>query len=128
MPYHKLFYHLVWTTWKREPLITSQNEALIYEAISKKCDDLGGQMLAIGGISDHVHAVTVIPPKMAIADFVSQLKGYSSFVTGESFGWQQEYAVFTISPNNLRQAISYVKNQKQHHADGLIYGDIEPYD
>ncbi len=49
MPYWQLFYHLVWSTKNREPLVTPKLEQLVYELLRVKAAELGATTFAIGG-------------------------------------------------------------------------------
>jgi len=40
--------------WDRLPLITPRIEARLYAAITAKCKELKCELIAIGGIEDHV--------------------------------------------------------------------------
>ncbi len=125
----RLYYHLVWATHQREMLITPTIENDIYAYLGEKCQEQRGLAYAINGMPDHVHLIVNIPPTMAVAMFVKNLKGSSShFVTGymkHPFRWQAGYNALTISERNLHQAIDYVRNQKSHHHAGKIYPHLE---
>ncbi|RDH47132.1 IS200/IS605 family transposase, partial [Mastigocladus laminosus WC112] len=45
----RLYYHLVWTTKERQPLITTNLETQLYGYIIGKADQLGSIIHAIGG-------------------------------------------------------------------------------
>ena len=75
MPYWQLFYHFVWTTKYRQPQITPEIEETIYELVRTKAIGLGGVVYAVGGYLDHVHLVTSVPPRLALATFVGKVKG-----------------------------------------------------
>jgi putative transposase len=74
----KTYYHLVWSTRDRHELILDQHEAALYQQICKKANILESPIHAIGGMSDHLHLVVSIPPKLSIAEFVKSIKGSSS--------------------------------------------------
>jgi putative transposase len=126
------YYHLVWATHNRQPLITDRLEAELYQYLRDKTKSLEAPLYAIGGVADHVHLVVSIPPKYAIAKFVGQLKGGSShqinqIIPGQKFGWQKEYGVFSLGRKQLERAVSYVEHQKQHHADrATLIRSLEP--
>src|SRR5690349_10093569 len=107
MPYSRLFYHIVWTTKQRLPLITESNEAAIYGAIRKKVDDLKGMVHAADGMQDHVHLVVTLMPDVALSHIIGQLKGTSSYVANrlagdtQLFAWQHEYGVLSISESHV---------------------------
>jgi len=50
MPYWKLYYHFIWGTKNRLPLIDSGLEPEVYRAIAAKAKDMGGFVHAIGGL------------------------------------------------------------------------------
>lgn len=78
MPFWKLYYHFIWSTKNRLPLIDSAFEPELYRVIAAKTQDLGGFVHAVGGIVDHVHLAVSIPPKIAPAKFIGDVKGNSS--------------------------------------------------
>ena len=127
----RLYYHLVWGTKERQPLISSAKEAKLYPYIIGKADNLGCITHAIGGIEDHIHLVVSIPPHLSISDFVKQIKGSSShylnqiFKNSSKFIWQEGYGVFSLGFKQLDKAIAYTKNQKQHHQQGTVNAYLE---
>jgi putative transposase len=121
MPYWRLFYHVVWGTKNRLELIDPAWEKDLYGYIRGKATALECIPHAIGGISDHIHVAISIPPKLAIATVIGQLKGASSHYINQnyasgSFLWQTEYGVFSFSESSLFRIANYVNNQKSHHA------------
>ncbi|MFM8005102.1 MAG: IS200/IS605 family transposase, partial [Dolichospermum sp.] len=68
----RLYYHLVWATKERQPLITSEREGKLYGYIISKADELDTIIHAIDGIENHIHLVASIPPKISISDFVQK--------------------------------------------------------
>ncbi len=131
MPYWQLFYHIIWTTKGREPLISGDKEGIIHNAIVRKASALGGKVFAIGGVEDHVHLVVSIPPSIAIATFIGQVKGASSASVNKSglfpfpFRWQSEYGVFSFDRKRLPYVVQYVKEQKARHQTGKIVPVLE---
>jgi putative transposase len=71
MPYYRLFYHMVWATKNREPLITVEFETSLHNVIAAKAKKLGAFVYTAGGVEDHIHLVATVPPKIALADFIS---------------------------------------------------------
>ena len=128
----QLYYHIVWGTKERQHLIIPHNEPDIYNYIIGKSDALRCIIHAIGGMEDHIHVVVSIPPTMAIADFVKNIKGSSSYYlnhtstnTSNKFAWQEGYGVFSLGSKQLEQAVNYVKNQKHHHLQGTTNHHLE---
>ena len=131
MPYWRLFYHLVWSTKHRQPLITAEVEPHIYGYLVSKATGLKGIVFAVGGIEDHVHMVVAIPPSIAVASFVGKVKGTASTrfnksgISSVRFAWQDEYGAFSFDAKRLPNYISYVKKQKEHHARGTLIPVLE---
>lgn len=70
-----VFVHLVWATWDRLPLITIPIQQEIYRAIGAKCEELHAELIALGGVEDHVHLLVRMPSTISIAEFSGQVKG-----------------------------------------------------
>lgn len=131
MSYWKLFYHVVTATKNRLPLLSAQNESFIFQIMENKIRELGGTLYAINGVEDHVHFLVSIPPKIAIADFIGQVKGVAAtihnktFPNGDPFFWQHQYGVFSFDEKRLASVIAYVDQQKIHHAAGSLIQALE---
>ncbi len=131
MSYWKLFYHLVWTTKNRQPLLTPEIEPMIYEFLRSKAVRLEAKVFALNGVEDHVHMVVSIPPKLAVATFIGQVKGAASArfnqtgLGAEPFYWQREYGAFSFDAKRLPNYVAYVKRQKQHHQSGFTLPILE---
>ena len=129
MPFWRLFYHFVWSTKNRQPLIGADIEVSLHNVMAAKATKLGAIVHAVGGVEDHVHLAVSIPPKLSLSDFVSQVKGNSShFVNHElgiPFAWQAEYGVVSFGGKQLDVVVKYVKNQRQHHLDKTTMAFLE---
>lgn len=131
MPYWKLYYHFIWGTKERLPTILPAFESDLYRAIAAKVKELDGTTYAIGGILDHIHLAVSVPPKIAVAKFVGEVKGNSSHYINHivkpdiEFYWQDEYGVLSFGEKNLSAVVRYIQNQKRHHADGSLIAAME---
>jgi putative transposase len=131
MPYWQLFYHLVWSTKKRQPLLTPPVEEQIYGYLAGKAIGLKGVVFAIGGTVGHVHMVVAIPPAISVSKFVGQVKGVASTrfnksgVSNVRFEWQDEYGAFSFDAKRLPNYIAYAERQKEHHAEGTTIPVLE---
>jgi putative transposase len=129
----RLYYHLIWATKERQPLIKLELEAPLYNYIIGKADAKSCIVHAIGGIEDHLHLVVSIPPHISIADFVKNIKGSSAYYINNNlvspqsnkFAWQEGYGVFSLGSKQLEQAIIYVQNQKTHHLQKTAIASLE---
>ena len=125
----QLYVHLVWATWDRAPLITPAIRERVYGAMQHHASKLRSEVIAIGGIEDHVHVLLRLPPTVAVSDLVGRMKGASSYlaaqVLGKTFKWQGSYGAFSVSRSGLRHVRAYVLNQEAHHRDGTTYAALE---
>ncbi len=128
--FYKLYYHIIWATKKRLPLITPEIEELIKRYIPKKIIEYSGRQLALNMVEDHIHLLVSIPPKISIADFVHKIKGSSSYyintAQGEkSFYWQSGYGVLSLSEKGIPFVKQYIDNQKQKHQNNDLVDILE---
>jgi putative transposase len=134
MPFWRIYYHIVWATKDRAPLLTPEVERRLYPYLLSKAAEMGTRIYEANGWVDHVHLVASIPPKQAVAAFVKRLKGASSFdlnhsdLLAEQFSWQRGYGVFTLGESQLEHAVKYVRRQKEHHAEQSTNSWLERVD
>ena len=121
MPFWRNYYHLVWATKNRNPLIQPDIEPHLHSYLLHKAKELDVRVFAINGWTDHVHLIVSIPPKLSVSDVVKRLKGASAHdlnhVIGveSHFQWQRGYGVLTLGERQRDRAEAYVNNQKEHH-------------
>ncbi len=131
MPYWKCYYHVVWATKYRQPIIIPAYEQVIFAAIEEKCKELGVSMLAINAANDHVHMAVSIPPRMSVAKLVGSVKGAAAraintgFERDTKFHWQGGYGVMSFGETALDKVNEYIANQKQRHAKGDLNSYLE---
>ena len=121
------YLHLIWSTWDRQPVLTSDIEVPVYACIRAECGELKVEVLEIGGTENHVHLLVRIPATLSIATLAKQVKGASSHLVTHKykrpyeFKWQGAYAAYSVSRSMLSSVKAYISNQKVHHAT-----DIDP--
>jgi len=77
--------------------------------------------LAIGGTTEHVHALCVWSRTRTLADVISDVKRVSSKwvkTKGDPFAlfqWQSGYGAFSVSHSNIALVREYVEHQQEHH-------------
>ena len=127
-----LFIHCIWATWDRLPLITETNERPIYRSIEAKCAELGVEVIAIGGVADHVHLLIEMPATENIAHVIKEIKGVSAHLIAteltpnDFFRWQGAYAAFSVGLEDIESVRHYILHQKEHHAAQNLIADWEP--
>lgn len=119
--YTSLNYHLVFSTKDRQPFITKDAQPRLYGYIGGIVRDLKGEVLAIGGVADHVHILCRLGTTVSLADALRQIKGSSSKWANEELGlegrfaWQTGYAAFTVSQSKVANVERYIAEQEEHH-------------
>jgi len=91
MAYWRLFYHFVWTTRNREPLLTPDIVPNVYRFLHAEALKMYVPLFVIGGIEEHVHVLGAVRPAVSPADFMKQLKGRH----------EREYLCQRVIPNRL---------------------------
>jgi len=109
MSFWRTYYHLVWSTKNREPLIVPRAEDRLYAYLTHKAAELGAFVYAVNGCSDHVHLIVTIPPDVSVSQLVKQLKGASSHDLNQQgldlhFAWQRGYGVLTLGQRQRADA------------------------
>jgi putative transposase len=119
--YTKLFYHIVFSTKNRQPCIPAEIEEELHRYMGGIVRGIGGTTLEINGMTDHVHILATLPPKIAISDALREIKANSSKWMHESKGaerfyWQDRFSAFTVSKSQVEIVRQYIREQKSHHA------------
>ncbi len=119
--FSQMYIHLVFCPARREALIRPEWEERLYKYITGIVQKRGHKLLAIGGMSDHIHILIGFKPVESVSDLVREIKTASTdFVRAENlspfkFNWQKGYGVFTCSKSDLHRVCQYILNQKEHH-------------
>ena len=120
--YTNLIYHIVFSTKDRQPLITEEQKERLYEYIGGTIRGLGGILLAINGMPDHVHILVKLRPDKSLSSVLRDLKANSSgwmhdvFPDLPDFKWQRGYGAFTVSASQIERVAEYIARQEVHHA------------
>lgn len=127
--YSSLWVHLVWSTKNREPILNPQLRRGVYKTINEIADDHEIYLDCINGIEDHVHLLIRLRTDQSVADIVKTIKGNSwekfkddpnNYVT-----WQDGFAAFTVSPDNLKRVRGYIYNQVKHHQNQSFSDELK---
>jgi len=119
----KNYLHIVFSTKYREDFIDEAIEKELFSYIAVLCRGFESPALQIGGTDDHIHILCLLSRKTALMKLVQEVKAYSSKwikTKGskyENFFWQDGYAAFSVSRNEINKIINYIKNQRIHHQE-----------
>lgn len=121
--YSNLLIHLVWSTKGRQPWIVPVLKPHLHAYIGGIFRELQVTPLIVNGVSDHVHALVLMPTSRAPADVMRVVKANSSrWVRGTwddqpEFAWQTGYGAFSVSQAHRERVWRYIERQEEHHLD-----------
>lgn len=117
-------YHIVFTPKYRRKMIYNQYREDVREIIKQLCSYKGVEILGGNVMSDHVHILVSIPPKMSVSSFMGYLKGKSALMMfdrhanlkykfGNRHFWSEGYYVSTVGLNEATVK-KYIREQELH--------------
>ncbi|MGD0252855.1 MAG: IS200/IS605 family transposase [Verrucomicrobiota bacterium] len=119
--YTCLYYHVIFSTKRRERWITRDIEQRVWAYLGGIACQNNLKPLLIGGVDDHVHMLLSMPPSISVSEAIKRIKGGSSgwvkdnFHGLKGFGWQDGYGAFTVSKTQIPEVDEYIRNQREHH-------------
>ncbi len=138
--YTRLLYHIVFSTKNREPWIDPMWRSDLHEYIGGIVRNRKGELLAAGGVSDHIHLLLRLAADRSVSAVVRDIKSNSSGWLHERnvlpFAWQDGYGAFTLGPSAIPGVTAYIDNQEEHHTRetfrheflGMLTASSTPYD
>ena len=112
--------HVVFSTRHRKDLITTENQPLLWAYAAGIGTNIGGQVLKVGGVANHMHSLIGLPATLSLAAAIQKIKANSSKWMHENgvkeFEWQEGYGAFSVSASGIDAVVHYIENQAEHHA------------
>ncbi len=111
--------HIVFGTKHQAPLISPDQIEDAHRYLGGTLRGLEAVPLRVGGLADHVHLLVGLRGKHSVSDLVREVKKASTAwmrTTESNFAWQEGYAAFSVSPQDLPAVDRYIANQEAHHA------------
>jgi len=117
-------YHIVFTPKYRRKAIYNQYRQSVGQILRSLCGYKGVELIEGDLMSDHVHMLVSIPPKISVSSFMGYLKGKSALMMfdkhanlkykfGNRHFWAEGYYVSTVGLNEATIA-KYIREQEQH--------------
>ena len=106
----------------RQCLIAKAFKEELYKYIAGIIEGENQKLIAINGMSDHIHILIWLKPNMALSNLVGEIKASSSkFINSKRwvkgrFSWQEGFGGFSYSHSQLESVASYIENQESHHS------------
>jgi len=114
---------VVFAVLGRENLISTPWREDLYRYITGIVTNQGQKLIAIGGVSDHIHILIGLLPNCEISKLVQEIKANSSRwinqqrLVGGKFYWQEGFGAFSYSRSQLDEVISYIQEQEIRHKE-----------
>ena len=101
--YSKIWLHFIWTTSKRQRIITKELKQKLISHYKKYGKEKGIYVDTVNGDMEHIHLLIRSTPSQSSSEIANALKGESSnwvnrnkFIRGK-FARQRGYSVFSVS-------------------------------
>lgn len=123
MSYVTSYYHIVFSTHKRQAVITDAHRNDLYRVMASIINKKDNKALIINGVEDHIHILLNLNPNIALADLMRNLKSQTSLWAKKSGffpmfeGWEREYGAFSLSASHRQSVYDYIAGQQEHHKD-----------
>jgi putative transposase len=117
----RIYIHLVFGTKHRHPWLNESIRPMLHAFMAGSFRKFDSQMVCVGGMSDHIHALFRLSKNHRLSDVVERLKTDSSVwlkTQGKDFAdfaWQNGYGAFSVDASRLQMVVNYVSSQEQHH-------------
>ena len=116
--YSNVMIHIVFSTKNRKENIPPDREEELWRYMTGMAKNLDTNVLAIGGMPDHIHILDAIPGVLGFSEVIQKIKTNSSkWMKGfvNDFGWQEGFGAFSVSDSRRDDVIAYIREQEEHH-------------
>ena len=110
--YTQIHIQFVFAVKFRKALIEDSYKQELYQYITGILQSYGHKLLAINGVSDHIHIFIGMRPTQSISDLMQDIKGNSSKWVNDKkflkvkFEWQGGYGAFSYSKSHVQNVIN----------------------
>jgi REP element-mobilizing transposase RayT len=119
--YSQIYIQVVFAVKHRKALIHPSWENELFKYITGTIQNKGQKLIAINGVSNHIHILIGMKPTCCLSELVREIKKSSNLFVNEKhftthyFQWQEGFGAFSYSHSHLTKVIAYINNQKPHH-------------
>ncbi len=131
MAAHHIYFHLTWSTYRRQPMIDSATRDFLDEFFRRIAIQEHATVLSLAFLRSHVHLLIRSGPRVDLSRLVQLLKGGSSYAASRQPGnvlglrWNREYSVTSVSPKLVRAAVAYIQGQDRRHPTEAIAAALQ---
>jgi len=113
-------YHVIWCPKYRRGVLGGAAELRLKQIIGEVVAEVGGMVIEVATMPDHVHLLVELPPQVAVCKLVEVMRGRSSRRLRREFGylarmtclWAPSWFVSTVGGAPLEVVQPNVENQK----------------
>ena len=119
--FSQIYIQVVFAVKNRDAVIQESWSERLNQYITGIIQKKGQKVLAINGMSDHIHIFISINPSCCLSDLVREVKKASHEFIKENqfcrfqFNWQEGYGAFSYSHSQIDAVVKYILTQKEHH-------------
>jgi REP element-mobilizing transposase RayT len=117
-----IYVHLTWTTYRQQPLIDASVAKFLRRFLPAAARRLGADVLEVGIVRDHLHALLLLQPVVDVPRLVQGLKGASARIanrdvigTGRKLKWARGYDLRSVSVQAVDRVTTYIRTQERRH-------------
>ena len=114
-------FHYVFSTKQRQNLISPELQEHHWPYMGGIAAKNAMKALIVGGTENHIHLLLSLPATLSVAKAIQLIKGGSSkwihdtFPKHQTFAWQEGYGAFSVSVSHIRNTLTYIQHQQEHH-------------
>lgn len=114
-------FHIVWCPKYRRPVLVRGVGRRLRQILREVAKERGAEIIEMETMPDHVHVLIEVDPQYGIHRLVKQMKGRSSRLLRQEFGWlrsrlptlwSNSYFVSTVGGAPLSIIKRYIEDQK----------------
>ena len=119
--YTQIHIQSIFAVKRRTGLIQNDWKDELYKYMTGIVQKHEHKLLAINGMSDHIHIFFGMRPVQSLSNLMQDIKGSSSKWINEQkflkqkYEWQEGFGAFSYSKSRVSNVIAYIHNQEMHH-------------
>ncbi len=127
---HRLYYHVVWATRGRLPLLNAALASFLCHYLRSIARQERAHVLEVGIVTTHLHVLARADPQTTLSRLVQRFKGGSAHQANverlgheaDGLRWAKGYTLETVSPRALEAVRQYLRTQPERHPEEAIPG------
>jgi putative transposase len=127
---HRLYYHIIWTTRGRLPLLNAELAGFLGRYFRNIARQERAHVLEMGIVTTHLHLLARADPQTNLSRLVQRFKGGSAHQANverlgqgaEGLRWAKGYTLETVSPRGLDAVRQYLRTQPERHPGEAVPG------